>query len=407
MVSPKNIVISAQAFPPRTGGKQSLMEGLAAHASAAGAQVNVYTDLKKGDDAYDSAQNKPYQIKRFGGIKPLRQRRVARAVASYAGQNETASIFCDSWRSAEHLPKALDCAVIVYAHGNEYPRGGEADYEAKRARISKALSKVDALIAVSHNTKDRAAPFIPQSCRAEVIHNPIPPAAQASVQEKAYAQALWPRPDKTRCLVLCRLVPLKGVDRAIEAVAAREDCQLVIAGEGEDTVRLRALVVSLGVQDRIIFAGRVEGGGKSALFASADIFMQPGRNVGGHYEGYGLTYLEAGLHGLPSISGDQGGAPEAVLDGQTGLVIDASSQEAVSRALGRLVEDAPLRQKLGEAAKRHALTQLWPKKIDSILGQGRLSQEAAAASLALARAGNYVEDDSAAVSTLIKDKRHD
>ena len=97
MVSPKNIVISAQAFPPRTGGKQSLMEGLAAHASAAGAQVNVYTDLKKGEDAYDSAQNKPYQIKRFGGIKPLRQRRVARAVARYAAQNETASIFCDSW----------------------------------------------------------------------------------------------------------------------------------------------------------------------------------------------------------------------------------------------------------------------------------------------------------------------
>lgn len=371
MALPKNIIISAQSFPPRSGGKQSLMEALAFHVAQAGANVRVFADGKKGDEAYDNAQNKPYQIRRFGGIKPLRQRRTARAISAFAAQHETAAIFCDSWRSAEPLPENLNCPIIVYAHGNEYPRKGEADYSAKISRIKKALSKVDVLIAVSNNTKDRAAPFTPRSCRAKVILNPIPPAISPAQADISYAQGLWPHADKTRCLALCRLVVWKGLDRAIEAAAAHEDCQLVIAGEGEELARLRALVDKLGAQDRIIFAGRVEGGAKTALFASAEIFMQPGRNVDGQYEGFGLTYLEAALQGLPSISGDQGGAPEAVIEGQTGLVIDASAQEAVSQALRKLLSDKSLRQTLGAQAKLYANTQLWPHKIEQILGMAQ------------------------------------
>ena len=65
MALPKNIIISAQAFPPRSGGKQSLMEALAFHAAQTGANVSVFADGKKGDSAYDLAQNKPYKIKRL------------------------------------------------------------------------------------------------------------------------------------------------------------------------------------------------------------------------------------------------------------------------------------------------------------------------------------------------------
>ena len=147
MAPPKNIVISAQSFPPRSGGKQSLMEGLADHAAQTGANVSVFADGKKGDGAYDSAQSKPYQMRRFGGLKPLRQRKTARAISAFTARNKTASIFCDSWRSAELLPKNLECPIVVYAHGNEYPRAGEADYKAKITRIKKALSKADVLIA--------------------------------------------------------------------------------------------------------------------------------------------------------------------------------------------------------------------------------------------------------------------
>ena len=342
------------------------MAALASHA-AEGNIVSVYADGKRGDAEYDRAKAKPYVIKRFGGIKLLRQRRKARAAQAYAAQHDNAQIFCDSWRSAEYLPASLPCPVTVYAHGNEYPRESEASFKTKLPRIRRALSKVNVLIAVSRHTQARAEPFIPKTCRAHVIHNPVEPALTPSATQIASAAALWPDADKTRCLVLCRLVEMKGVDMVIRAVAAHEDCQLVIAGSGPDLPRLRALIAQLGIESRAVFAGRVEGGEKSALFSSADIFLQPGRRIGDYSEGYGLTYLEAALHGLPSISGNQGGAPEAVSHDETGFIVDGADPVEVMEALGRLLEDEALRQRLGEAAKRRAQSQLWPRKIDSIL----------------------------------------
>jgi len=328
--------------------------------------VHVFADGRSFGLDYDRALNTPYAIKRFSGLKPIRRRLKARALARRV-HAMPAPIFADSWKSIEHLPDTLSVPVIVYAHGNEYPRVDDNGGYAKQARITKALKKATTLIAVSHETKSRATPFLPKGLKVDIIHPPVEPAHAVSVSDTDYAEGVWPNPNLTRCLVLCRLIDWKGVDMAIRAVASRDDCQLVIAGIGDDKDRLNDLVAEHIAHDRIVFAGRVEAGRKSALFKSADIFLQPGRKVGDQCEGFGITYVEAALHGLPSISGDQGGAPEAVIEGETAFVVDATKLENVTEALEKLVTNTDMRSRMSINAKAHADKLLWPRQIDRIL----------------------------------------
>ncbi len=362
--------LSAQAFPPRSGGIENLMAALADYAAGAGEDVHVLADGGKDASLYDQAQEKPYRITRFRGLKPLRRR----AKGHKLGQLVKASdqphyIFADSWKSLEHLPNNLTVPVIAYAHGNEYPRAKNRSHP-KQARIRAALSKATDLITVSNDTAARVAPFLPDTLTPTLIHPPVEPMATATQDDKDFAENLWPN-NSVRLLALCRLIEWKGLDQAIRAVgqivSQGVPAQLVIAGIGDDRARLEALISKLGLGQHVVFAGRVEGGRKSALFASADIFVQPGRKVDGECEGYGITYVEAALHGLPTISGDAGGAPEALVDGVTGFVIDATKTQNVTDALLNLITDKPLRTKMSKAAKAHGQAALWPNQIQRIL----------------------------------------
>jgi len=343
------------------------MSALAHFAVGAGEAVHVFADGDKSAAQYDTQTQTSYRVTRFGGFKPLRRRVKGAAVGKAAAAQDY--IFADSWKSLEHLPRGLTIPVIAYAHGNEYPRESGGQY-AKQDRIKKALSKASHLIAVSRDTAARTEPFLPSGLTPTLIHPPVEPAAPISKADAAYAESLWPN-GSVRLLALCRLIDWKGLDQAIHALAhlrdKNVDAQLVIAGIGDDRSRLETLIAKLGLKARIHFAGRVEGGRKSALFESADIFVQPGRKVGDQCEGYGITYIEAALHGLPSVSGNAGGAPDAVIDGKTGIVVDAAEVEAVTDALHTLITDEKQRARMSQAARAHGQAALWPKQISRIL----------------------------------------
>lgn len=361
------MILSAQAFPPRSGGIENLMSALAHFAVASGETVHVLADGDKPAAHYDKEKSAPYRVTRFGGIKPLRRRLKGLAVAKAASPQDY--IFADSWKSLEHLPSGLTMPVIAYAHGNEYPRKTGGGHP-KQARIKKALSKASQLIAVSKDTAARIAPFLPDGLTPTIIHPPVEPPVEPSKEDKDFAQALWPN-KAVRLLALCRLIEWKGIDQAILALAQLRDknidAQLVIAGIGDDRARLESLVRENDLQSCVVFAGRVEGGRKTALFESADIFVQPGRRIGDQCEGFGITYLEAALHGLPTISGNAGGAPDASIDGKTGFILDATETKNVTAALEHLITDKKLRTRMGKAARTHGQAALWPQQISRIL----------------------------------------
>lgn len=352
------IAISAQAFPPSSGGIQNLMAGLAEHIALAGHDTLVFAD---GKSAPDDAQF-PYKIKRFSGFKPLRRMMKARAIQRTSG---ITALYADSWKSLEKLPNGLPYPVIVYAHGNEYPEDGS-----KVARIRAALSKATQMIVVSDETRARSAPMVPPGLPVTTIHPPVYPHEPATKVDRARVEALWPKTGP-RLVTLSRLIDWKGIDQAILAVAAmraqQPDVQMLIGGTGDDRGRLEYIVSEHNLGDAVKFIGRIEGGAKTALLESADIFLQPGRSVDGQREGFGITYLEAALAGLPTISGNAGGAPEASRHGETGFVVDGTQLDQVVNALTQLLTNPVLCQQMSDAGRAHGTASLWENQIGHIL----------------------------------------
>jgi len=146
-----------------------------------------------------------------------------------------------------------------------------------------------------------------------------------------------------RLLTVGRLVPRKGQDRTIEAVAGLRDelpgLTYSVVGEGPDRARLEALVDRHGVRDRVTLHGRLVGEALEQAYRDADVFVMPARvEEGGDTEGYGLVYLEAGARGLPVVGGRAAGAAEAVDPERTGLLVDRPDDAtSVAHAIRRAV----------------------------------------------------------------------
>lgn len=154
-----------------------------------------------------------------------------------------------------------------------------------------------------------------------------------------------------------RLVRRKGFDLALRAFADYRRIyyrgEHVIAGDGPERSSLEALAMELGIRDHVRFVGAVDEPTKLALYALCDVFVMPNTLL--HevdWEGFGIVFLEAARAGKPSLGGANGGVPDAVVDGVTGLLVDSSDSARVSQTLGRLLEDDALRSRLGEAARK-------------------------------------------------------
>ncbi len=164
-------------------------------------------------------------------------------------------------------------------------------------------------------------------------------------------------PTEGRLVVsVSRLVPRKGMDVLIDAASrlagARPDLTVAIAGSGRDHGRLAGLVARGAAPVRLL--GRVPDEDLPRLYACADVFAMLCRDrwAGLEQEGFGIVFLEAASCAVPQLAGDSGGAAEAVLEGATGLVLHRprDSQQA-ARSLASLLDDEPLRRRLGLAAR--------------------------------------------------------
>ncbi|NUS99086.1 MAG: glycosyltransferase family 4 protein [Gemmatimonadaceae bacterium] len=162
--------------------------------------------------------------------------------------------------------------------------------------------------------------------------------------------------DAPLILTVARLVPHKGQDAGIRALAALAPelptLRYLLVGEGHDEPRLRALAASLGVADRTIFAGVLSDDEIAEAYATATVYLGASRlDRGVNVEGFGISFIEAGASGTPSVAGDSGGVRSAVRDGETGLVVPPEDAGAVAAALRALLTDAPRRAALGRAAR--------------------------------------------------------
>ena len=165
-----------------------------------------------------------------------------------------------------------------------------------------------------------------------------------------------------RCILsVGRLVDRKGHDMVIRALPQIlnkiPNAHYVIAGRGPHETQLRKLVKDLNVEPQVTFAGYVSDGELGSYYALCDVFTMISREIPekGDVEGFGIVYLEANLFGKPVVAGRSGGVPDAVLDGQTGLMVDPDNPLDVANALIRLLLDPVLAHRLGEAGRARVL----------------------------------------------------
>jgi glycosyltransferase involved in cell wall biosynthesis len=168
-----------------------------------------------------------------------------------------------------------------------------------------------------------------------------------------------PRDPHPSLVVLCRLVPHKRVEAALYTVAAlRQEfpsLTLTVAGQGWWEPKLRELTEEVGVGDRVSFAGHVSEETKHALLSRSWVALTPSIK-----EGWGLTILEAGACGTPTVAmAGAGGVAEAIVDGETGLL--ATDEEHLTTLVGELLRDPERREAMGVLAAKHAQSFTWER----------------------------------------------
>ena len=176
-----------------------------------------------------------------------------------------------------------------------------------------------------------------------------------------------------------RLVHRKGQDRLVEALplikAAVPNVQLIFVGEGPHRGELDRLIEKHGVSDQVKFFGRVAYEDLPKVLSLGDVFAMPSRSrlFGLEVEGLGIVYLEASACGLPVIAGASGGAPDAVIEGETGYVVDGNDLNSIADRAIKLLTDTELRSRLGRRGRDWVVAEwrweIWSREFNKLVGE--------------------------------------
>ena len=245
--------------------------------------------------------------------------------------------------------------LVVTAHGTYVPQ--TAGRQGIGALYRRAYHRAH-LIAVSDYTAGRVRDILP-GVRLTTIRNGVTVARF----EKAV-----PAPDKRGPTVLATggVKARKGTHLLIAALAevrqSVPDVQLVVTGRQDDALYLaqvQAQIAALGLDDAVHLTGPIPETDLLGWYQHADVFALPALTVGSRFEGFGLVLLEASASGLPVIATTGSGVEEALIDGETGLLIPQNDVPALANVLLRLLGDPALRARMGSAGRAYAQTQDW------------------------------------------------
>jgi phosphatidyl-myo-inositol dimannoside synthase len=157
-------------------------------------------------------------------------------------------------------------------------------------------------------------------------------------------------------LSVARLTRHKGIDAGIKALAclAKDfpDLGYIIVGAGEELAALKQLAADLEIADRIRFLTNVLDQELPALYNCAEIYLGLSRLMAQRVEGFGISLVEAGACGIPVVASRVGGIPDAVVDGESGFLVDSDNPEQVCAAVRTLLSNRSLARQLGEGGQR-------------------------------------------------------
>lgn len=261
-----------------------------------------------------------------------------------------------------HLTRRIP--YLVYVNGADLLREMEARNSNARRRFGarRIMGGASGIIATSAWVGTLAEDFM-----RDVGLAPSPPIGVFDLgtdpdffhprRDTGQLRATWGAGKDPLVLTVARLVPHKGQDVVIEALASLQQefpsLRYVIVGVGPDEGRVRELAARLGVAQKVIFAGALSDDQVAEAYAASTIYAGLSRVEDGiHAEGFGISFLEAAASGLPSVAGDSGGVRSAVRDGISGIVVPPTDIGAVTAAMRRLLTDEDKRSAMGAAGRK-------------------------------------------------------
>ena len=257
------------------------------------------------------------------------------------------------------LRKWMQMPYVVYAHGNEILDAMQADGD----RIRLGICSADCVLANSRFTADLLKQVGVESERIEIVHPGCDVARfQPTSVSDDFRKAILGRHAAGKViLTVGRLVARKGHDvmiRALPRVLKNiPDACYVIVGSGPAKPMLEELTFSMGVRGNVIFLENVGDAELPSIYGMCDVFVMPSRaNLKAcDVEGFGIVYLEANACGKPVIAGKSGGIADAVVDGETGLLVPPDSPETLSDSICRMLTHKEYAERLGQQGRERVV----------------------------------------------------
>lgn len=359
----KNVVLVAGVFPPGIGGMQKYYYNLSKHTKH---HITVLAPRYGDEEAFDAAQ--PFRIVRGPFLKnesvhlsswPTLFRYVKRTVRE-ARADVTIYGYILIGLIGLLLNLMSGHRYIISTHGMDMLQF--RNILGLNKLVSLILRRAEGVLTNSEFTKKLVVGYGVDPNRIELVY----PGVEDVYEKQPRNEALIRRHQLEGRYVLLtvgRLVKRKGHDKVIEAMPevlkAIPNAVYLIVGDGPERPRLEQLARDCGVADQVRFAGYASDlETLNAYYNTCDQFIMVSRELKrGDAEGFGIVYLEAAMTGIPVIAGRSGGAGEAVLDGETGLLVDPESPAAVADAVVRLQHDAELRNALVRRGAERARAQ--------------------------------------------------
>jgi phosphatidylinositol alpha-1,6-mannosyltransferase len=366
-------------FGPRAGGIETFVIGLIERRPFG--QTIVYTSAQAGSEAYDQAWKANF------GVTVIRDRakillptpRVAQNLARIVKESNIQVAAFGAAAPLGLLSASMKRAgvrkTVALTHGHEV-------WWAKVFPFNWALRKigtsVDSLTYLGEFTQQAISKSLSKAAAQKMVK--IAPGIDVdhfSPQDSTQLRKELKIDDKRVIVSVGRLVHRKGQDHLIQAMPEIlkrvPDAHILMVGQGPYLSHLKKLVQELNLVDHVSFIGRIQYAQLPQYICAGDIFAMPSRSrfFGLEVEGLGIVYLEASACGLPVIAGSSGGAPDAVLVGVTGMVVDGENNQEIAAGAIKLLQDLPASKAMGLAGREWIIEnwrwEIWSDRFNKLL----------------------------------------
>jgi phosphatidylinositol alpha-1,6-mannosyltransferase len=366
-------------FGPRTGGIETFVIGLIER--RAFASTIVYTSMQENSQEYDANWERKFGVKviRDSSKILLPTPKVARKVSELVKAENINTVAFGAAAPlgllAHSIKRAGVVRIVALTHGHEVWWARVFPFNLLIRRIGRGVDSLTYLGEYTHQMISRAL-----DQRAKLAMVKIAPGIDTqhfSPRNSDDLRTSLKLAEKKVIVCVARLVHRKGQDRLIEAMpeilSAIPNAHLLIVGEGPYRQQLVKRVNQLKIEDAVTFVGRIGYEQLPEYICAGDLFAMPSRSRfwGLEVEGLGISYLEASACGLPVIAGNSGGAPDAVDEGKSGVVVSGIDNDAIAKAVVKFLNDPEISKTMGGYGRKWVVEkwrwEIWSEAFEQLL----------------------------------------